>query len=291
MTAVFASLLGIAVIVFPVASMLSVGLAFTLGEIVGPLRHPHRVFRALVTNFVVVPLLAYGIGRLLGLAPAFAAGLMLVGCAAGAPFLIKLTLAAKRDPALSATLLVLLVPVTVVYMPFVVPLVIPGATVTAGAIVWPLLLTMILPLIVGLAIFAALPRVAAVVRPIASTTASVALIALLCSTVVVNAPTFATLVGTGAFTAALLLFAGAFAVGYLTASPGGGRRAVLGLGTAQRNIAAAMVVAARDFADRDVLVMVVVLSVLDLVVLFPIAWALRRRGPKDQIAPLAGSAA
>ena len=40
---------------------------------------------------VIVPLLALGISRLLSLAPALAAGVMLVGTAAGAPFLIKLT--------------------------------------------------------------------------------------------------------------------------------------------------------------------------------------------------------
>jgi hypothetical protein len=97
MIAVFAVLLRISVIVSPVAGMLAVGLSFTLREIAGPLRHPDKVFRALVANFVLVPLLAFGIARLLGLAPSFAAGLMLVGTAAGAPFLLKLTLAARRD--------------------------------------------------------------------------------------------------------------------------------------------------------------------------------------------------
>lgn len=277
MIADFATLLSISVIVFPVASMLAVGLSFTLREIAGPLRHPHKVFRALVANFVLVPLLASGIARLLGLAPPFATGLMLVGTAAGAPFLVQLTLAARRDPALSATLIVLLMPVTVVYMPLVIPHVVADASVRASAIVTPLLLTLILPLIIGLAIDATRPRLAARMRPAAGKIASVALLALVGSTVVVNAPVFWNLVGTGAISAAVLLTAGAFAVGYLLATPGGGRRTVLGLGTAQRNIAAAMVVAADDFQDRNVLVMVVVVSVLDLLVLFPIAWLLRRR--------------
>lgn len=284
----FAALLSISVIVFPVASMLAVGLSFTLREIAGPLRHPHRVFRALVANFVLVPLLASGIVRLLGLAPPFAAGLMLVATAAGASFLLRLTLAARRDPALGATLVVLLMPVTVIYMPLVIPLVVADASVTASAIVVPLLLTLILPLIIGLAIDAARPRWAARMRPVVGKIASVALIALVCSTMVVNAPVFWNLVGTGAISAAVLLIAGAFAIGYLLATPGGGRRAVLGLGTAQRNIAAAMVVAANDFEVRNVLVMVVVVSVLDLLVLFPIAWMLRRRRSTGHLAPPPG---
>ena len=59
---------------------------------------------------------------------------------------------------------------------------------------------------------------------------------------------------TGAVVAGVLLILGAFAVGYLLSRRE--RRAVLGLGTAQRNVAAAMVIASRDFTDPDVLVMV-----------------------------------
>src|SRR5689334_10602152 len=122
MTQLFTSLLAIAVVVFPIASMLGVGLSYTLPQLAGPLRYPDRVFRALVANFVLVPLLALGLSRLLGLDPSLAAGLMLVGTAAGAPFVLKLTQAANADVRLSAALLVLLVPLTVVYMPVAVPL-------------------------------------------------------------------------------------------------------------------------------------------------------------------------
>ena len=48
----------------------------------------------------------------------------------------------------------------------------------------------------------------------------------------------------------------------------------MGLGTAQRNIAAAMV-ATQDIGDSDVTVMVVVSSLVGLALLFPLAWALR----------------
>ena len=57
------------------------------------------------------------------------------------------------------------------------------------------------------------------------------------------------------------------------------RRAVLGLGTAQRNVAAALVLASRDFADPDVLVMVTACVLAGLLVLFPIAWLLGRQAP------------
>lgn len=75
MTAALAQAASIAVIVFAVSSLLSVGLAYRVGAIVGPLREGRAVFRALVANFVLVPLLAVGLERILPLDPAHALGL------------------------------------------------------------------------------------------------------------------------------------------------------------------------------------------------------------------------
>lgn len=279
MTELIRSLLDISVLLFPIASMLAVGLSFTFRELAGPLRYPDRVFRALVANFILVPLLAVGISRLLALDPSLAAGMALVGTAAGAPFLLKLTQAANADVSLSASLLVLLMPLTVIYMPFVVPLLIADASVSAIGIAVPLTLTLLLPLIVGHLVDSTLPRLAARLRPIAGTTSSIALLVLIVATLALNGPLFRDLLGTGAITAAFLLTAGGFGMGYLISSPGFNRRAVMGLGAGQRNLAAALVVASQDFDDPQTLVMVVLYSVVVLMVLFPIALILRRRSP------------
>ena len=53
----------ISIIAFAVSSMLSVGLAYRIGRILDPLRDLRAVFRALVANFVLVPLLASGSSR------------------------------------------------------------------------------------------------------------------------------------------------------------------------------------------------------------------------------------
>ena len=55
------------------------------------------------------------------------------------------------------------------------------------------------------------------------------------------------------------------------------KRDVLGLGTGQRNIAAATVVASQGFSDPKTLVMVVITSLVGLSILFPIAAQLRER--------------
>ncbi len=275
----FEPLLAISVLVFPIASMLGVGLSYTVQEISGPLRRPDRIFRAIVANFVLVPLLALGISRLLDLEPSFAAGMALIGTAAGAPFLIKLTEVAKADAGLAATLLILLTPITVAYMPLVVPLVVEDASVSAIGIAWPLVLTLVAPLIVGLGVRSLRPAFASRAAGVASKISSVALVVLVISTIVTNAPLLRDLLGTGVIPAALLLTAGAFGMGFLLSSSGFNRRAVMGLGAGQRNVAAALIVASQDFDDPRTLVMVVVFSVVDLMVLFPIAGLLRRHSP------------
>ena len=63
-----AKIIPVALLVFVVSSMLAVGLSLTVGEIVLPLRNRRLVFLALLANFVLMPLAAFVIARLLQLA-------------------------------------------------------------------------------------------------------------------------------------------------------------------------------------------------------------------------------
>jgi bile acid:Na+ symporter, BASS family len=271
------SVLSVAVLVFSITSMLSVGFSYTLREIIDPLRDLRGVLLVLVANFVLVPLLAYAVARLLPLDQAAQIGLMLVATAAGAPFLIKLTQLANGDTAFGAGVLVLLLGTTIVYMPIVVPLVVPDATVSAAAIAMPLILTMLLPLGAGLFIDAAFERLADMLQPLSNMASSIALVVSVAVTFLANFQAILDVFGTGAIAAAVLVIGGAFALGYLLGGSDPAEREVIALATAQRNIAAASVVATQSFDDPDILVMVVVTSIVSMAALFPIAWALGRR--------------
>jgi len=65
-------------------------------------------------------------------------------------------------------------------------------------------------------------------------------------------------VGTGGILAGVMFLAVGFAVGWALGGSTRETRSVMGLGTAQRNIAAALVVANQSFDDPNVVVMVVV---------------------------------
>lgn len=272
------ALSSVAIVVFSVCTMLSVGLGHTLRDVFGPMRDSRGVIRALVANFVLVPLLAYGVVQVVPLDASEATGLLLVATAAGAPFLIKLTAAAGGNLPLSASLTMLLLPATVVCMPFLVPVVAPDARVSRAAIAVPLLSTMVLPLGAGLLVRARHPTLAERLRPWPGKLASVALVALVAATCLAHFGEVVHIIGRGAIFAPLALILGAFAIGWVFGREYRGGHVVLGLGTAQRNIAAAMVVATQGLDDPDTVVMVVVASVVELAVLFPLAWLLARRG-------------
>src|SRR6476619_6476843 len=73
-----------------VSSMLAMGAGLTVSQISEPLRNVRLVVFALLANFVVMPLGALALAKVLGLDEPYGVGLLLLGCAAGAPFLPKL---------------------------------------------------------------------------------------------------------------------------------------------------------------------------------------------------------
>jgi BASS family bile acid:Na+ symporter len=141
----------------------------------------------------------------------------------------------------------------------------------------PLLSTLILPIVLGLATRAVAPRWAARLVPIGGKVSTVALVVVVVSTFSANFRELMTILTSGAIVAGVLVVVGAFAAGYLLGRRG--RGAVLALGTAQRNVAGAMVIASRDFTNPDILVMITACVLAGLLVLFPIAWFLSTRAP------------
>lgn len=274
MEGIIARLLNAVTVIFAVSSMLAVGLSFSLREVLGPLRHLGGVLRALVANFLIVPLAAIFIARLFQLEEPLAIGLFLTGAAAGAPFLIQLTTSAGGDLALSATLLVLLLPVTIVYMPIVVPFFAPGVSVSALSVGAPLVLTMLLPIFAGIGLRATHLPLAERLRPLMIRTSSVTLIGIILFAIAANIPHILDVTLRPILASALLVFI-AFFAGYFLGGSRPGARSVMGLGTGQRNIAAAAVVATQAIEHRDTVLMVILASLVGLAVLFPIAARLR----------------
>ena len=148
----------VAMLVFVVGSMAAMGLGLTVARIAQPLRDVRLVLALLVVNFVVVPAAAIAAARLLPMEEAAATAVVLIGCVAGAPFLPKLAQLSKSNLATAVGIMVMLMLVTIVFAPLVVPLAVPGATVDPWEIAQSLVLFMLIPLGLGLFVRARYPE-------------------------------------------------------------------------------------------------------------------------------------
>ena len=275
---ILSSAVPVMMFVFVVSSMLAVGLSLTVGQIVGPLRNGKLVALALLGNFVLMPLGAFVVARLLWLDEPLRVALLLLSAAAGAPFLPKLAGIAKGNLAFAVGLMVLLMVLTVGYMPLVLPLLLEGVAVDPTKIARSLVLLMLLPLALGLGVKASYALAAARVRPFLERVSSLSLALLTILIFVVNINNLVALFGTRGVLASILFLCVGVGIGWFLGGPGPDTRGVMALGTAQRNIAAALVVGGQNFDDPQVVVMVVVVAIVGLLVLFPFARALAVRG-------------
>jgi BASS family bile acid:Na+ symporter len=266
--------LPVVMIVFVVSSMLAVGLSLTVGQIVAPLRNVRLVSLALLANFVLMPLGALALARALRLDHALGAGLLVLGTAAGAPFLPKLAGLARGNLAFAVGLMVLLMVLTVGYMPLVLPLLLDGVSVDAAKIARSLVLLMLVPLAVGLVIKARFETAAARAKPPLDRLSNLSLIVLIVLITVTNFDKVLGVFGTRGILAGMLFIVLGLAVGHVLGGPEVETRRVLALGTAQRNIAAALVVAGQNFSDPQVVVMVVVVANVGLLLLMPLSRAM-----------------
>ena len=266
---------------FVVSSMMAMGVGFTVGQIFDALRDVRLVLLALLANFVAMPLGALALYKLLRLDEPLGVGLLLLGAAAGAPFLPKLTELAKGNLPFAVGIMVLLAVGTVGYLPLVLPLLLPGINVDSKKIAGWLFLLTLLPLAGGLALRAWYSEVAARVKPLLDWVCNVSLVPMVLLLAVANIDKILHVFGTRGILAGFLLVALGFGIGWLLGGPGLDTRRALALGTGQRNIGAALVVATESFSDPSVVIMIIVVAIVGLLTLMPLCHLLANDGVKQ----------
>jgi bile acid:Na+ symporter, BASS family len=190
------------------------GLSLTMPQILAPLRNWRQVLAlALVANLVIVPATAFLLSRIIPLDKDLQIGLILFGCAAGAPTLPKLAQIAKADIAFAVGLMALLVVATVVYLPLVLPLLLPEVNVDAGKIALTLFLEMLAPLGIGLLINARYQEVASALRQPMMQISNISLALLVVLLLGLNLGNVLGLLGTGAIIGMVALIVVALGAG------------------------------------------------------------------------------
>ena len=274
----FSSIAALAGFLFIVSSMLAMGMSLTMAQILQPLRNVRLVLLALLANFVLTPLLAYVIIRVIPLEQSLQIGLVVLATAAGAPFLPKLVQGAKGDIAFGVGLMTLLMVVTIVYMPLVLPLLLAGVEVNPWDIAKSLIVLMLIPLAIGLLFKSHSPDSAAHWAATLNKISGLAILILLVVGLGLNVSNIIDLIGSLGLLALLLFIVGSLLIGLLLGGRDPAVRSVMGLGTAQRNVAAAILVSVQNFSDTNTVSFVLVAAVLLLLVLLPTA---KRMGARN----------
>lgn len=278
MAEVLSTLQSLFTFAFVVTSMLVMGMSLTVGQIVEPLRNLRLVVLALVASFVVVPVTAVILKGVIPMDSQLQIGLLLMATSHGAPFLPKLAQIAKANLAFSVGLMTLLIVATVIYMPIVLPLLLPGVTVDAGQIASSLFFQMIVPLLIGLLVRARWEEAAEEAKKPLAQVSNISLVLLLVLMLGLNIQNVIDLFGSGALLATLILVVVAVGAGYLLGGPSPETRGVVALGTALPNMAAGFLVANGSFADKpNVLVFLAGAGLIVMVINFPLAAELGKR--------------
>jgi len=250
---------GIVAILYCVANLGSMGLELNLTETMNALRSPRLVILTLVWSWIIGPLLAILIIQILPLSEAHGAGLLLFSLAPTAPMLPILIRKAKADMDISAAMMPLAVVGTVILMPLIAPLLIPGISVSSLALAKQLILTVLLPLVAGVLIRVYASRVADKIFPYFKKLGSLTTLALLAFTIIMYGRELLNALGSFAVAAQVLFILvtafGAYIIGFGMKQA---QRSALALGVCSRN-GGAMFVAFTTFTVQDPNVLVMLL--------------------------------
>ena len=172
--------------------------------------------------------------------------------------------------------MVLLMVITIGYMPLVLPLLLSDVDVDVWAIARSLIVVMLIPLAIGLFVKARHSELADQLQPHMSHASSTAIMFMLVGGIILSWSDIVDLVGTGGLIVAVVFILVALALGYATGGSDPAQRSVLGLGTAQRNLSAALVVGAQNFS-AEALTYIIVIALIGLAMLLPLAAELGKR--------------
>lgn len=147
-------------IVLPILTVLmfDLGLTLHLSDFVNIVKRPKAMIVGLVGQLVVLPLIGWAIGTVLGLSSIFFIGLMLIACCPGGSSSNIFSKLAKGDVALSVSLTAISSVVTLFTLPLVMGIVTShlgeavGVTLPVGNLLKQNLVTMLLPIIIGILI-------------------------------------------------------------------------------------------------------------------------------------------
>ena len=264
--------------------LLAVGLRLTWAEVLLALRRC-PIGWVLAVNFLGVPVITLGAALLFGIGRDLTLGMVLLAAAPFAPVVPVFTRMARGDLALAAGLTGVFPFLSAVFTPAVCAVClkfVPGSEAVRFeflSVLGVLVATITLPMAAGVAINHWRPKLARLVlRPVEVLSEGIGALSLAYVTLVEFKIVLST--GTKPLLIMLLVFELALLAGYWIGGTGKASRLVVALGTSNRNIALAVLVAISSFPNTPVVGAVVANGLMMILLgLLHVAWWRLRSGP------------
>ncbi|MFB6873042.1 bile acid:sodium symporter family protein [Streptomyces sp. NPDC056323] len=243
-------------VIFIAATMFAAGLRATVPALRGVFADVPLLLLALTANMMVIPLLGWGIGSLLGLPAASFTALILIASSPGGPFGAKLATVQQGDLVTGAAMQVLLASIgSLTFAPTA------GAVLTAadigtkvsldvGALVRTVALLQLVPFVIGLLLRRYAEPTARSWHPTAAALSNITFLIVLAGMLLGSWHDVVDLFGSLALLAGFLLAAFAFALGTLLATGPMTRRTTMGGVASVRNAGPALAAIGLAFADQ-----------------------------------------
>ena len=255
------------VFVFTVSNLAAMGLQVRMPEVAVALRNKTAMALIFVWGWVLGPAVAFLITTALPLEEPYVVVVFLCSLAPCAPFLQQMVGKARGDMGFAGAFVPLVMVGTVVLMPLMAPLLIKGVTISASSLAKPLLLTILLPLIIGATIRHVADKGATRIFPAVKAIALLSTLATIVWCLVLYGRAMLNTAGSLALLSMTLFMVGMAAITYVVGlGLKQAQRSVMALGMGTRNIAAVLAAAlAIPGGDPRIVTMVVMWTLWSVV--------------------------
>jgi BASS family bile acid:Na+ symporter len=265
-------------------TVVAVGLRARFRDVTALMRRPDAFGRALLAMYVVMPALAVLLALALDLRPVVKVVLVAVALSPVPPMLPKKALRAGGGPSYTVGLLAVAAALALVVVPsgiWVIDVLFARtARVDIPRLAMTILVSVLLPLLVGMLLRWRFPRVAARAAHPVSTLATVMLAAGAIALFASSWHLFPSLIGERTILAIVIFVVIGLAAGHFIGGPGADERTVLALAAATRHPGVAITLGVTNFADRSLVVATVLLYLLvATLAAIPYLFSRKRREP------------
>src|SRR5215813_2031491 len=198
------------------ATSLGLGMQFTLLQILAPFKRMRLVAMAVALNLIVVPIIGWGLTKVVSIDPGYATGILLVAFASAAPASLKCAQIGRGDVPLAVSLVVLLSVLNIAAIPLWSAFLMPShVSIKPLEVVSTLLVNVLLPLGIGLVIKARYEHEAGESAPAMTRLSTLALVIVIASSIAVDFTTLVALIGSFAILAGFVLVLIGLLLGYV----------------------------------------------------------------------------